>query len=77
MLAAISHIDYVEIESMDACELFASTLADVAEIISNEDMQRFLIIGAHLYKRGQDEIDSRLQLEQEVQAKLLPMGDGA
>lgn len=59
ILLALSHMEGVDVDNYSICELFAATLADVAEKISNDEMRRFLLVGAYLYKTGQDELDER------------------
>ncbi|KIF80486.1 hypothetical protein [Noviherbaspirillum autotrophicum] len=56
---AISHMEGVDVDNYSICELFSATLADVAEKISNDEMRRFLLVGAYLYRTGQEELDER------------------
>jgi len=62
IFAAISHMDGLDIQNPEACELFAESLAEVAEKISNESMRRFLLVGAYLYRKGQEELDQGLEV---------------
>lgn len=55
---AISHMEGVDVDNYSVCELFSATLADVTDKISNDEMRRFLLVGAYLYKKGQEELDA-------------------
>lgn len=50
-------------DSSAACELFSQALANVADKISNDDMRLFLLVGAYLYQRAEQDMDSTLEGE--------------
>lgn len=62
IFSAISHIDGHCLDPNDVSEIYASTLAEIAEKISNDEMRRLLLIGAYLYKRGEADLDRDLQI---------------
>ena len=57
---AISHMDGHGVDANNVSEVYSSTLAEIAEKISNEEMRRLLLIGAYLYQRGEDDMDREL-----------------
>lgn len=46
------HKEGVNIDHFTICELYAATLADVAEKVSNDEMRRLLIVGSFLFNRS-------------------------
>lgn len=60
--SAISHIEGHGLDPNNVSEIYASTLAEIAEKISNDEMRRLLLIGAYLYKRGEADLDRDLEI---------------
>jgi hypothetical protein len=50
----------VNVDSYSICELYAATLADVSEKISNDEMYRLLIVGSFLFQVAGQSVDSSL-----------------
>ncbi|NEX62392.1 hypothetical protein [Noviherbaspirillum galbum] len=48
---ALSRMTGPKVDHFSMCELYAATLADIAERVSNDEMRRLLLIGAYLFDR--------------------------
>ncbi|NEX60320.1 hypothetical protein [Noviherbaspirillum galbum] len=54
IFVALSHMEGPKVDSFTICELYAATVADIAEKISNDEMRRLLVVGAYLFSRERD-----------------------
>lgn len=43
------HMEGVDVDAYSIRELYAATLADIADKISNDEMRRLLLVGAYLF----------------------------
>jgi hypothetical protein len=62
IFVALTHMEGPKVDSFTICELYAATVADIAEKISNDEMRRLLMVGAYLFSRER-EADEPSQFE--------------
>lgn len=62
----------VNVDSYSICELYAATLADVSEKISNDEMHRLLIVGSFLFQVTEQSVEPSLlpQYEESEERKM-------
>lgn len=52
------HMEGVDVDTYSIRELYAATLADVADKVSNDEMRRLLLVGAYLFHREAESADA-------------------
>lgn len=62
------HMEGVAVDQYAVCELYAATLADISEKVTNDEMKRLLLVGSYLFHQPfeQDLLVTPLQQPQRI-----------
>jgi hypothetical protein len=59
MFVALSHMENSGLAAPQASEMYAETVADIAEKVSMDEMRRLLLIGAYLFNLKADRSEAK------------------